>query len=1487
MHYFHPVIQKWFRRKFNSPTAVQQQSWPLIRDGKHLLVTAPTGSGKTLTAFLWSLNQLFESTWKPGQIRILYVSPLKALNNDIQRNLTGPLSELVNCFEQSGLKTDSIRVAVRSGDTPQSERRQMLRTPPEILITTPETLNNLLTSKNGRQLFTGLKTVILDEIHAVIGTKRGTHLITAVERLVEFSGEFQRLALSATVNPLDQIAAFVGGFQMSGRGNGARYRPRTVAIVKSPLKKQYDIQVDFPTHKAEPSVAKSLWPGLIKHLKKVIKQTEATLIFANSRRLTEKITRLLNENEDQRLAYAHHGSLSKEIRLAVEQKLKQSELKAIVATSSLELGIDVGGLDRVALVQTPMSVAASIQRIGRAGHGVDEISHGVLYPIFGLDLVHAAAMADAITAADVEKVLPVESPLDVLTQVILSMTCYQERHIDDLYALIKTSFPYRRLSRKQFDLIINMLEGRYADVRIKELSSKLYLDRLSGIIKAKRGTDFLLYKTGGTIPDRGYFALRLDGSGNKIGELDEEFVWERSVGDLFAMGSQIWQVQSISHNDVVVTPAADTWDIIPFWKAEGQNRNAHFSEKIGEFLEQADPNLQAESFAETLARQYFMTPVAADQLIAFLRRQKEKTGAELPHRHHILVEHVNAPDGKCDARQVILHTLWGNRLNRPFALALSAAWENEQNSPLQVFSDNDGVILMLPGRIESQRLFELVTAQNLEKLLLQKLPQTGLFGTIFRESAARALLLPKYHFDKRMPLWLNRLRSKKLLKSIQSYDDFPILIETLRSCLRDEFDLGALRYRLEEIQDGDIRFSETYSNFASPFSASLVFRQTNTYMYTDDTPLAADGSNLKKEYIQDLIDSSHLRPRLPEDLLNTFRRKIQRSQAGYAPETEIELVEWLKERLMIPLHEWEELSHSMDISATKSALLFQVVNISWSDCGPFITHLEILPRFCKAFSIDLNACRLSPLGSEENNISKIRDDYFKGRLLEKIKDMYHFSFEEDETPEFALISFIGQWLSYYGPLPKKNLQKIWGLDDKTLKQIIQQLVDTEQILVDFFSQSGETPEICDRKNLERLLFLYRQLLRPTVNPLPLKDLPLFTAQWQGVGQRSEGIKTLKDRLEQLFGLPLPTELWEEVIWPSRLGEYQTSWLDKLLQTSDLSWFGCDGKKIAFSFLQDLELFQLPSDTHDFAPLPSDTGKFSFFDAVDFSKLNSARTAEMLWENTWQGKISNDSFEVIRRGRYHKFNPEPTSKFNRSSQRRPRHGLGRNAFNRWQSSRPLLGNWFALPRIEQLDPLETEELIRDRVRQLLKRYGILFRQLLARELPGLQWKSIFKSLRLMEFSGEVFSGHFFEGISGLQFASKKAMMDLQRPLCKDFIFWLNAADPASFCGVDLPELKQSLPQRKATTFLVYQGSRLILVAKRNGKTLEFNIQPDDPLLEKSLQLFKILLGRDFNPLKKIIIETVNGENVLKSFFLTPLEAFGFNKSYNCLELYRNI
>ncbi len=1381
---FHPLIQQWFHEKVGAPTDVQEKAWPEIVKGRHVLVTAPTGCGKTLAAFLWGINQLIIGAWPKGKVRVLYISPLKALNNDVQRNLLKPLAELKETFSRAGETFPEISVLTRSGDTPGEERRKMVRRPPEILITTPESLNLLLTSRSGRSMLDGIATVILDEIHAVVGSKRGTHLITAVERLVPLSGEFQRIALSATVNPPERVAEFVGGFRKTGKGKDSFYEKRPVSLIQSRQSKSYDIKVTFPADAREKMVDDSWWPALIDSFKSIISQYRSTLFFANSRRTTEKVVRMINETSHVELAYAHHGSLAREIRLAVEQKLKSGELKAIVATNSLELGIDIGSLDQVVLVQTPRAVSSALQRVGRSGHYVGEVSRGMIFPIHGRDFVDAAVMARALLDQDIEEVHPIDSPLDILAQIILSMTAMERWDIDELYAFLKTMYPFRGLPRKLFDIVLEMLGGRYADTRLRELKARVSIDRIDNTIQAHSEVPYLIYTSGGTIPERGYFDLRLKDTRAKIGELDEEFVWERSIGETFTLGSQLWRIENITHNDVEVIPARSATGIFPFWKAEELNRDFHLSERIGLFLEHADQRLDQEDFEQELMNVHAMDTTAADELISFMKLQKEATGQGLPNRHRILIEYVEEPVSRGELKQAIIHTFWGGRVNRPFALALSQAWEEREHTPLQVIEADDALLLMLPREVESRDIVSLLSSENVEAFLRKKLEQTGFFGARFRENAERALLLPKSGFKRRMPLWLIRLRAKELLEAVRHYEDFPILIETWRTCLEDEFDLENLKAMLDELRDGRITISETVTRAASPFASHLVWKQTNKYMYEDDTPLMAKESALRPDLIKELLFSSHLRPKIPAEVIRILDEKLKRTAPGYAPGSALELIDWVKERLLVPETEWKELAaairrdYDVDAAEWLRASVKKLAWLSWPGVKyPLLASVETVPKILVAFRLLFEDLTIKLVSAEEP-VESLR------------RRMKSFLREGGAAvaEEYDLSGFFASWLAYYGPVEKKSAHQLLGITPERLDEAIEPLIEAQDLIMDRFGEESTALELCDSDNLEMLLRMARRYRRPSFEALALEELPLFLTAFQGIVPRGESLDDLQNRLEQLFGWPAPVGAWEEYILPARMQTYRSDWLDSLMAESDLIWFGCGERKISLAFGQDLDLFhpareRVPSGDGDGPAhlIPDRRGKYSFLEIAEFSHLDTAQATELLWKEAWKGHVTSDSFRTIRKGAMTGFTAKTLSN-------EPHMTSRRSGFNRWKVSRPMEGNWLRIdtPAKEQ-DILEEEELVKDRIRQLLKRYGILFRELLANELLPLQWRAIFRSLRLMELSGEVLSGYFFAGTSGPQFISHEAFRMLQEPLPAEAVFWINAADPASLCGLGLEAL----------------------------------------------------------------------------------------------------
>ncbi|MBN2326531.1 MAG: DEAD/DEAH box helicase [Candidatus Omnitrophica bacterium] len=1358
----------------------------------------------------------------------------------------------------------------RSGDTDPVDRTRMLRRPPEILITTPESVNLLVGSIRGRSILTDLKTVILDEIHAVAGNKRGAHLITAVDRLAPLSGEFQRIALSATIRPLDRIAEWVGGRRMDERVGEIQYNRRSVQIIDCRQSKKFQIQIRFPHFPEKASDDPSFLSPLVVELKKSIRKNRSTLIFTNDRRLCERISFMLNQDEEHRIAYSHHGSLSRETRSIVEERLKKGELAAIVATSSLELGIDIGFLDEVLMVRTPPGIAAALQRIGRAGHRVGETSRGVLFPTHGRDLLDAAVIGRCVMDRDIEEIRPVQNPLDILAQIVASMCGVEEWDADRLYAFLQTSAPFFHLRREEYDLVLAMLSGRYSSKRMRHLRPLISWDRLDNTIRAREGALQKVWMEGGTIPDRGYFTLRHSDSRSKIGELDEEFVWERRVGDTFMLGTQVWKIQQITHNDVLASLTDEPARIAPFWRNEQVNRDFYCSEKIGLFLGEADRDLQRRSFRDRLLQDYSMNGGAADALIDFLMRQKKATCCGLPHRRRLVIEYTQIPGGKNDRMQGILHTVWGGRVNQPLSLILAAAYERRSGSHVDIVANNDGVLLSMTEDLSLSELLFSIQSGDIEKLLRLKLESSGFFGARFRENASRALLMPRGRFGRRTPLWLHRLRSKELLEAIGRYDDFPILIETWRTCLQDEFDLPTLKKLLMEIHTGDIQISEVHTSAPSPFSGSLTWIQTNALVYMGDASYTERASVLRDDLIHEAAGSADLRPEISSDLIRQLEKRLQRNIAGYAPDSEQDLLDWAKERLLIPEEEWESLCavirriEDVCFNSLLASLSLKIVLVRLPKCAcSSVVALEKIPYLLDSFGISKEDCRFYPLAGGDKEASI---DWNK---MQKIWDA-----EREADESCSLADWFGAWLAFYGPVSKSFISERLGIQGDVLEEAIQSLLEEERLIFGILRKDSTMEEICDRQNFEILLRMMRRESAPRFTPLPEEKLSCYLARQQGLAQRGETLDDLQNVLEPLLGFTAAAEMWERELLPSRMKHYIPSWMDDLTRDTDLMWYGSGKKNITLCFQNQIDLFfsqspenRLPGQSKTYSGsssciFPDPRGKYEFSQLLESTQATSAQLTERLWEEVWQGRAGNDSFSALRKGIETKFKATDIS-FEHTRGRR-------SGFNRWRVSRPFSGNWFSIDSpMPAEDALELLERQKECVRTLLDRYGILFRNLLSREHPSWRWGVLFKAMRLMELSGELTGGYFFEGVGGIQFVRTNALDILQKGISENAIYWMNAADPASLCGIPLEGLPFQLPARRTTNHVVFHGANLVLTSMRQGRELDIRVEPAHPDLPAYYGLFADWLNRSFQPKRTISIETINGIAASASPYLSPL------------------
>jgi ATP-dependent Lhr-like helicase len=1418
---FHPAVAEWFRETFPGPTRAQKLAWPEIQAGRTTLVLAPTGSGKTLAAFLWAIDRLMFAPVPPraARCRVLYVSPMKALAVDVERNLRAPLSGIARVAGRRGDAVHLAEIAIRSGDTPEAERARIRRAPPDILITTPESLFLILSSA-ARELLRSVEVAIVDEIHTMVATKRGAHLALSLERVAEMTGRpLQRLGLSATQRPLEEVARYLGG----GEG-GRTWRARPVSIVDAGSKKAFDLRIEVPVEDmsrlGEPLTApatfaegpasavprRSIWPAIHPRLLELVRAHRSTILFVNARRLAERIAAALNELAGEDLVRAHHGSIAREQRLEIEEALKAGRLRALVATSSLELGIDMGAVDLVIQIETPPSVVSGMQRIGRAGHQAGAVSTGILFPKYRGDLLAAAAVARAMRDGQVEETRIPRNPLDVLAQQLVSMVAQAERRADELFALARRAAPFAALPRPQFDGVLDMLAGRYPSEAFSELRPRVVWDRLRGSVRAREGAQRLVVANAGTIPDRGLYGVFLadgEGSGRRVGELDEEMVFESRAGEVFVLGASSWRIAEITRDRVVVVPAPGEPGKVPFWKADRGGRPVELGRAIGRLTRELGALPRAEARAR-LIEAHGLDVQAADNLLGYVGDQKAATGA-LPDDRTIVLERTRDEMG--DWRLCLLSP-WGGRVHAPWTIALTAKLRAEGEGEAQAVWSDDGIVIRLSDRERPPDAAALLPdPDGVEDLVVRELGGTALFAGRFREAAARALLLPRRRPGQRTPLWMQRKRAADLLAVASRYASFPIILEAFRECLQDVFDLPGLVELARRVQRREVRLVTVDTQAPSPFSASLLFGYVANYLYDGDAPLAerrAQALSVDQRQLRELLGEAELRELLDRDALADLELRLQ----CLTPERKARSADRVHDLLL----------RLGDLSADELR----------ARCEPDASALA----WTAALEAESRIVRVLLAGEERflaaEDSGRVRDA-FGAALPRGLPEAFL-----TPVPD-AVDQMVARYSRTHGPFTASDFARRYAMATAPAEAALAQLAAEGRVLEGEFRPAGRGREWCDAGVLASLRRASLARLRRQVEPAEPEALARLLLDWHGISVSPRaGPDALLDAVEQLQGFAVPASVLESDVLPARQPGYRPGDLDALTAAGEVIWVGAgalgerDGR-VALYLAEDLPLLLERTDEPPSGALHERLrDHLASHGASFFGDLLGAAGGGMgqpvlgaLWDLVWAGEVTNDTPGALR------------AFLAARAPRGPSRRLRVAAFRSRRAVPPAaVGRWSLVPtRDAKASP--TDRALALAV-QLLARHGVLTRAAVAAErIPG-GFAALYPVLASLEESGKIRRGYFVRGLGGSQFADPGAVDRLRalrqpEPEAPPSVV-LAAADPASPYGAALPWPKGDDGTRLARAtglHVVLVDGALAAIVQRNGAAVTTLLPESEP------------------------------------------------------------
>jgi ATP-dependent Lhr-like helicase len=1534
---FHPLVREWFRETLGAPSAPQEQGWPAIASGEHTLILAPTGTGKTLTAFLWELNNLIvDGSVEPlaNAVHILYISPLKALNNDIQRNLERPLTELKQRFATAGESFPEIRVAVRTGDTPASARARMIRKSPHVLITTPESLHIMLTTVRGRGMFSAVRAVIVDEIHAIAGTKRGVHLALTLERLERLCEQSpQRIGLSATQRPLDEIARFLGGCR------DGRFRP--VTIVDCGLVKRTEIIVESPVEDLGHVPGGTIWPSVAPLVLRYMRSARTTIVFVNNRAQAEKMAARVNALAGEELALPYHGSLSRERRFLLEGALKAGKLKALVSTSSLELGIDIGSVDLVLQLQSPKRVSTALQRVGRAGHTLEAVSRGVFVPTFRDDAAETLAIMRGMRSGDVEPTRVVQNALDVLAQgVVAAVAIDDDWTSKDLFELVRQAYPYHALTRAAFDEVLAMLAGKYPSDVAGELEARMVWDRTNDRLTPLRSARLVAVVNGGTIPDRGLYAVNLPDR-TRLGELDEEFVHETRIGDVFQLGSSTWRVNAIEHDRVIVTPAPGAPARMPFWHGEYAARSAHLAPRVGVLRRRLD-EARTEADTAEIAKEYECDLATAQSLVEYVHQQRHATGV-VPDDKLLVVEHFR---DETNAVRIVLHAPFGGRVNAPWGMVLAARVRDAlhrngarrtSRTDVQVQTTDDGIMLRLPdlnGPVPLDAL-RLLTPGDAERCVLEEIGDSSLFGARFRMNAARALLLPRGNPRRRMPLWLQRLKAQDLLQTVREFPSFPILVETYRDVLQDAFDMPALAEVLRALQSGAIEMRDVETAVPSPFAATLQFGFVMDWMYADDTPRAEQRAamlSLDRGLLDELLGTDGLAAdegtlRSLEELLAVRRGTALTRRARTADELAILLdragdltIAELRERIVTEGVMGEPIRELLE-SGRAVGLAIPLGN-GWTQQRIILT--DAYPRYVASFGeAAMIMVGAGPELAETPATVAIPESLRRATV----------------TRGAARRELLARFVALNGPLSIEDVRQRYDLEVETVaRQLDEWTAAGKLVRGNFAIGEGQPPaqRWVSRRLLEQARRRELATARRQVEAVGIEAFAHFLQRWQHLEPASQldGADGTSAVIRQMYGIARPADAWEREYLRQRVNGYDAEAISRLFAAGEAVWVGGSATTASdeSATLAQLRFVRRGSgrawlvEPVDGGPTLTENAErlyqalrtegASFFDdLVRSTQLGGRATRDGLKELVGAGLVTNDTMESLRHVvRWRPFlsarirrQPDPTrwlpADFSPSAnrpvvQRRP--NLRR--LPKWRpptegrpdpGSATWPGRWALLRTSGILGVSDDESVLAEVVaRQWLDRYGVVTRDWWKRERPTVSWRAIYRELKRLEFRGDVRRGYFVRGLAGAQFAlptavellrtSGKASANAEEASSASPIVIMASSDPANpytLPGTAVAESRSlELARRRSRgALLATRAGEVLLVAEARGRRLTIKSGASLADVTDAARALVRRLAETSDGRRDPMIETVDGVPAAGSAYAAAFTTAGFRAS----------